>query len=185
MLKANILLTTVLLVSVQIIATGPGHTLTNFVKHLNGLAHRMQMSAGADQDRNQDPVWHEHSRKTNKPKGSGSAAVATQASEASSAGKASKAYKTVPKSPKKRKAVIVSPAPEDAVASFLEEMGLSRDLAEVLRDVGIKDEARMKALGRLSDTALDRLEKSLAEKGLDVSACLLVREGLKQRATAA
>ena len=43
----------------------------------------------------------------------------------------------------------------------------------------------MKALGRLSDAVLDRLEKSLADEGLDLSACLLVREGLKQRAAAA
>ncbi len=84
-----------------------------------------------------------------------------------------------PKTPKKPK-----PEVADVVERFLKGMGLTSELAGALRRVGISDEARMKALGQLPDTVLDRLEKSLAEEGLDVSALLLVREGLKRRATA-
>ncbi len=69
----------------------------------------------------------------------------------------------------------------NAVVHFLEEQGLSADSADVLRAIGICDEKRMRHLGRLSSPALERLEKALAEKGLDFAACLLVREGLCKR----
>ena len=83
---------------------------------------------------------------------------------------------------KKKKTPVIPAA--DVVDEFLKEVGLSADLAEVLKQVGIIDEARIKALGKLSDAVMDRLESSLAEAGLDVAARLLVREGLKQRAAA-
>ena len=73
----------------------------------------------------------------------------------------------------------------DVVDAFLKEIGLSSDLADVLKRVGIIDERRIIALGKLSDAVLDRLESGLAEAGLDVAARLLVREGLKTRAAAA
>ena len=75
--------------------------------------------------------------------------------------------------------------PYDAVSRFLTEIGLSEDLADVVKGVGIIDEARMEALGRLPESALDRFENSLAGAGLDVAARLLIVEGLKQRAAAA
>ena len=40
----------------------------------------------------------------------------------------------------------------------------------------------MRALGRLSEAVLDKLERGLEEAGLDFAARLLVREGLRQRA---
>lgn len=75
-----------------------------------------------------------------------------------------------------------SSAVNGAVERFLDDIGLSVEYADALRRVGINDDARVQALGRLSDANLDRLEKSLGEQGLDFSACLLVREGLQQRA---
>ena len=75
--------------------------------------------------------------------------------------------------------------PYDAVNRFLTEIGLSEDLADVVKGVGIVDEARMEALGRLPGSALDRFENSLAGAGLDVAARLLIVEGLKQRAVVA
>ena len=75
--------------------------------------------------------------------------------------------------------------PYDAVSRFLAEIGLSEDLADVVKGVGIIDEARMEALGRLPEGALDRFENSLAGAGLDMAACLLIVEGLKRRAAAA
>lgn len=76
---------------------------------------------------------------------------------------------------------------EDPVERFLRENGLERDvkaIKDVLREVGISDDARMKGLGRLSDQALEKLEDDLRQKGLDLSARLLVIEGLKRRAKA-
>ena len=70
----------------------------------------------------------------------------------------------------------------DIVSGFLKEVGLSPALTVALKEVGITDAARMRALGSLSETVLDRLESSLGEAGLDIAARLLVREGLKQRA---
>lgn len=125
--------------------------------------------------------WHQHSNK-------GSKAKATQGSSSATkgfAGKSSKAHKRPPKLPVQSQVVPAAHVPEDPVVSFLENIGLSLDYADTLRDAGIKDDARMKALGWLSETALDRLETSLAKKGLDISACLLVIEGLKERAMAA
>ena len=77
-----------------------------------------------------------------------------------------------------------TPCSEDVIDTFLKEVGLSSELTDVLKKVGIIDAQRIKALGKLSDAVLDRLECSLAEADLDVAACLLVREGLKQRAAA-
>ena len=170
----------------QIICTGPGYTLRNFVSHVNGLVHRGYTN----------PTWHLHSEKgkqANPPQPSSPDTFARQgltfrpiASKVKSQKPKPAATKTQGKA--KSKVVAAAPPPpshEDAVERFLLDMGLSADLADALRHVGIKDEARMKALGRLSDAVLDRLEKSLADEGLDLSACLLVREGLKQRAAAA
>ncbi len=128
--------------------------------------------------------WHQHSNKGSKAKATQGSSSATTASQGI-AGKSSKAYKRPPKLPVQSRVVPAARVPEDPVASFLENIGLSLDYADTLRDAGIKDDARMKALGRLSETALDRLETSLAKKGLDISACLLVIEGLKERAMAA
>ena len=70
----------------------------------------------------------------------------------------------------------------DDVVDFLKEVGLSPTLAYILRQAGITDAARMRALGRVPDALLDRLECSLGDAGLDLVGCLLVREGLKRRA---
>ena len=71
---------------------------------------------------------------------------------------------------------------EDAVKRFLNNVGLSAELVEVLRRVGISGEERIKALGRLSDQALDKVEESLVEAGLGLAARVLILEGLKERA---
>ncbi|RPD54711.1 hypothetical protein L227DRAFT_567084 [Lentinus tigrinus ALCF2SS1-6] len=69
------------------------------------------------------------------------------------------------------------------IARFLEEVGLTEDLADALIRVGIKDEARIRVLGQLPESLLDKLDESLADEGLDCCARLLVRYGLKRRAT--
>ena len=77
------------------------------------------------------------------------------------------------------------PIPEhgdNVISQFLEECGLGAELARELRMVGITDATRIRALGALPSAALDRLEKSLGDAGLDFAACMLVREGLKRRA---
>ena len=51
-----------------------------------------------------------------------------------------------------------------------------------MRGVGILDDSRMKALGKLPESAQDKFEKGLAEAGLDIAARLLILEGLKRRA---
>ncbi|RPD64582.1 hypothetical protein L226DRAFT_565424 [Lentinus tigrinus ALCF2SS1-7] len=138
---------------------GPGSSLYNFRQHLTGIRHRLEPEATAGE-------------RTTSKAGQPAGAAAPSRSHANREA-------APPRTPKKRKANV-----EDVVERFLKEMGLTGELADALRHVGISDEARMKALGQLSDALLDRLEKSLAEEGLDLSACLLVREGLKRRATA-
>ncbi|KAI0801454.1 hypothetical protein C8Q74DRAFT_493550 [Fomes fomentarius] len=76
------------------------------------------------------------------------------------------------------------PSTSHPVVQFLEEQGLSADSADALQAVGICDEKRMECLGCLPSHALDRLEKALAERGLDFAACVLVREGLCKRGRA-
>lgn len=78
-----------------------------------------------------------------------------------------------------------SPAPRtetDVVEAFLAEHGLGLDVLPILQDVGITDVARMRALGRLPEHYLDRLEGGLMDRGLDFAACLLVRDGLRRLA---
>lgn len=71
----------------------------------------------------------------------------------------------------------------DPVVTFLNEISLSPVLAETLRGVGISDEQRMRALGGLHWRMLDRLDKTLEHAGLDPVARLLIRDGLKRRAS--
>ncbi|TFK86325.1 hypothetical protein K466DRAFT_600411 [Polyporus arcularius HHB13444] len=143
---------------------GPGSSLVNYRHHLTGSKAR---HFPLEQAAIEQPA--------------ASTSKAAQPASSSSAVHTRKEGPRVPppKIPKKPK-----PEVADVVERFLKGMGLTSELAGALRRVGISDEARMKALGQLPDTVLDRLEKSLAEEGLDVSALLLVREGLKRRATA-
>ncbi|KAH9923144.1 uncharacterized protein BXZ73DRAFT_79560 [Epithele typhae] len=78
-------------------------------------------------------------------------------------------------------APVSSPA-QDEVERFLEEIGLPTSLAGTLKNVGIKDDGRIKALGKLADTYIDRLDASLADAGLDFADRLLIQSGLKARA---
>ncbi|KAI0706261.1 hypothetical protein C8T65DRAFT_231438 [Cerioporus squamosus] len=81
--------------------------------------------------------------------------------------------------------VHVRPPPgetEDPVVKFLGEVSLSPALAETLREVGISDEPRMRALGALHWRSLEKLDKALEQAGLDYVARLLIRDGLKRRA---
>ncbi|KAI0706268.1 hypothetical protein C8T65DRAFT_231512 [Cerioporus squamosus] len=152
------------------IMVGPGFSLRNFRSHLTGFkSHYMQPEPTA----NEQPV-----SSTSKPKQHTPAGALCQSSKEGVRVPRVPPPK-IPKTPKKRK-----PEVEDVVERFLKGMGLKAELADALRRVGISDEARMKALGHLPDPVLDRLEKCLAEEGLDVTALLLVREGLKRRATA-
>ncbi|KAH9923135.1 uncharacterized protein BXZ73DRAFT_103933 [Epithele typhae] len=76
-----------------------------------------------------------------------------------------------------------APAPAlDEVERFLEEIGLPTALAGVLRSVGIKDDGRIQALGKLSGVFVEKLDASLADAGLDFADRLLVQSGLKARA---
>ncbi|KAI8980594.1 hypothetical protein BD414DRAFT_101324 [Trametes punicea] len=70
------------------------------------------------------------------------------------------------------------------VEEFLRDLGLSLDLAGTLYKVGIRDHARMRAVGALPDADLDRVEHMLVEAGLDAIASMLVKNGLKKRAAA-
>ena len=70
----------------------------------------------------------------------------------------------------------------DPVVRFLEEVGLSADMAGTLREVGITDERRMRALGALHHSALEGLLRQLRTMRVDYTARLLIREGLKRRA---
>ena len=70
----------------------------------------------------------------------------------------------------------------DPVVRFLEEVGLSADMAGTLREVGITDERRMRALGALHHSALEGLLRQLRTMHVDYTARLLIREGLKRRA---
>ena len=71
------------------------------------------------------------------------------------------------------------------VEEFLRECGLSEEnLAGVLKKMGLTSEARITALGQLSDAVLEKLEKSLEDQEVDFTARLLVFAGLKRRAAA-
>ena len=70
----------------------------------------------------------------------------------------------------------------DPVVRFLEEIGLPSSLADSLQRVGISDDNRIRAIGALPRGPMDRIEKRLAAEGIDFVACILIREGLKQRA---
>ncbi|KAI0801468.1 hypothetical protein C8Q74DRAFT_494545 [Fomes fomentarius] len=65
------------------------------------------------------------------------------------------------------------------IEGFLAKHGLSTDVAPALRAVGIIDHSRMRSLGTLPDPALDRIEQGLAKQGLDLTARILIREGLR------
>ncbi|KAI0658310.1 hypothetical protein C8Q70DRAFT_188670 [Cubamyces menziesii] len=80
--------------------------------------------------------------------------------------------------------VAASKGGADVVVEFLVENGLSANLAGMLRAVGITDRVRMRMLGTLPDTELDRLDKQLSEHGIDFVAMVLVREGLRRCARA-
>ena len=71
---------------------------------------------------------------------------------------------------------------QDPVARFLQDFGLSPTLANNLRAVGINDEHRMRALGRLHGNVLNKLDKVLKQAGFDPTAILLIKEGLRRRA---
>ncbi|KAI0756077.1 hypothetical protein C8Q80DRAFT_1126343 [Daedaleopsis nitida] len=73
----------------------------------------------------------------------------------------------------------------DPVVRFLHEVGLSSNLADVLRQVGISDNPRMAALGAMRVAALNQLDKTLQQAGLDFVSRVLIREGLKSRASQA
>ncbi|RPD82909.1 hypothetical protein L226DRAFT_565418 [Lentinus tigrinus ALCF2SS1-7] len=75
------------------------------------------------------------------------------------------------------------PGVEDPVVRFLKEVSLSPTLADTLREVGVSDEQRIQALGALHWRSLDKLDKALAQAGLDYVARLLIRDGLKKRAS--
>ncbi|KAI0756098.1 hypothetical protein C8Q80DRAFT_7697 [Daedaleopsis nitida] len=68
------------------------------------------------------------------------------------------------------------------VERFLARHGLSSALGPALRAVGILDDGRIRALGRLPDSALEKLQTALAGEGLDLAACLLVSDGLRKAA---
>ncbi|KAI0370088.1 Dor1-domain-containing protein [Pilatotrama ljubarskyi] len=68
----------------------------------------------------------------------------------------------------------------DAVEIFLKDLGLSADLAGILRRAGITDRVRMQGLGRLDGSILDNFQRKLEEAGLDWTESALVRGGLQK-----
>ena len=77
---------------------------------------------------------------------------------------------------------VAAPPSLDPVVRFLEEIELPSSLADSLQRVGISDDNRIRAIGALPRGPMDRIEKRLAAEGIDFVACILIREGLKQRA---
>ena len=69
----------------------------------------------------------------------------------------------------------------DDVERFLDQIGLSADLAESLRAFGLSDEERLNKAGRLSDESLGLMMAELNKQGVDMMACIIVREELKRR----
>ncbi|KAI0325429.1 hypothetical protein GY45DRAFT_249081 [Cubamyces sp. BRFM 1775] len=84
-----------------------------------------------------------------------------------------------PRDTLREEGIQVSTLPQDEVAGFLRSVGLSPALASALRDVGISDRARMRALGSLPDADYQRVDDCLKTAGLDMVARVLVRSGLK------
>ncbi|KAI0756115.1 hypothetical protein C8Q80DRAFT_1264214 [Daedaleopsis nitida] len=148
---------------------GPGSTLNYFMTHLRGGKHYPKGS--------RKPRWSQHASHEQ----AGETRAPQMGATASQAGRTPTTRNAPPSAAQRRK----TPAGDDAVERFLDDIGLSVEYADALRHVGINDDARIQALGRLSDANLDRLEKSLADEGLDFAACLLVREGLQHRAKTA
>ena len=195
---------------VQVILAGPGNGLPCFAQHLRGNPHRKATGRALRPPRNangrssvkevvDDPMQGTHSKKartTTKAKAKSVSIARPNAPSASSNGSARRqgtsrrpTKKGCPSGAARLEAEHTGPARSvgmaegvDIVSGFLKEVGLSPALTVALKEVGITDAARMRALGSLSETVLDRLESSLGEAGLDIAARLLVREGLKQRA---
>ena len=147
------------------IAAGPGQTLETFVDHLKTMhpdARRnppARLGAGS--------AFHEHPRD------------ASFESHQDISWDSSKSSLAPTPSASAQRTLEVAPA-SDVVKSFLADHGLGPDFAPILQVIGIFDHARMRALGRLSEHSLDRLERELSERGLDFTACLLVRDGLQR-----
>ena len=165
--------------SLQVYSSGPGLSLANFAKHLGALPHRNLLQ----QATHHVATTNSHAIPTKRARSPARATHSAVASASEGGGTHIRRMDQLQKSAKKHKVAVPAVASGDVVERFLESIGLSADLAETLRVVGISDNARMKALGRLSDDLLDRLEANLVKSGLDYSACLLVRQGLKERAT--
>ena len=70
--------------------------------------------------------------------------------------------------------------PRDDVGEFLRFVGLSPALAGPLREVGISDRTRMRALGSLPDAEFQPVDDCLKAAGLDTVARVLVRSGLRR-----
>ena len=68
------------------------------------------------------------------------------------------------------------------IVAFLNEQNLPISLAPTLDALGISDSQRMRALGALPESALDKLEKGLEERGIGLVERLLIVDGLRRRA---
>ena len=68
------------------------------------------------------------------------------------------------------------------IVAFLNEQNLPISLAPALDALGISDSQRMRALGALPESALDKLEKGLEERGIGLVERLLIVDGLRRRA---
>lgn len=81
-------------------------------------------------------------------------------------------------------AALPRPQPQDDVDDFLRSVGLSPALAGPLREAGISDRARMRALGSLPDADFQPVDDFLKAAGLDTVARVLVKSGLRRYARA-
>ena len=190
--------------AVQVMYSAYGRNFGNFVNHVLGQPHRdrvfaatgiMPQGRGREKHRTDKGKGKRKSakRKLTQPKKSKAKTqpvLQPNAKPTSSAPKpkpqsAMKAKDAPAPAPKQARAAAKNPEQPDADAaaaalrSLLTSVGLQPALAPALRSVGITDAARIRALGRLPDESMDRLEGSLEDAGLDVAARILVREGLR------
>ncbi len=157
---------------VQTIPAGPGQTLKMLADHLNDMHphfRRNPIATEAGYDTFVDPPTTVHLELHRSP---------LKHHEPTPAASISGTSQRTPE-------ILLAPRTESSVVqAFLAEHGLGPDVLPILQDVGITDHARMRALGRLPEQYLDRLEGGLSDRGLDLAACLLVREGLRRLAEA-
>ncbi|KAH9923133.1 uncharacterized protein BXZ73DRAFT_79550 [Epithele typhae] len=176
----------------KLIATGPGSLAAIPCVYLHIKSMHADVRDGSDaaagssqSDAARGPLPRRRARspltsaKRARPSGSGSGSASAVASPAT-------APKGGARTQKRRKKLAaedpVEAAAVDAATQFCADFGMEAEDAERLRSVGLKNEARVKAMGTLSEEGMGMLMEALKGEGMDFAGRLLVREGLVRRA---